>query len=304
MSCSNPMVMVSLGIDKETGKKHTKILRHVDSYSDDYASLIAKYGRDNVYFIGCGKCPDCVAKYKRNWALRCMCESVYHVDNCFITLTYDDFHYPGRRVDSDLQKFFKRLRKHLNGREIKYFACSEAGSITGRYHFHAIIFGWFPEDSKFEYRNGLGQYFYSSKILDSLWSFGFTTISDISRGSCEYVAGYTAKKENPVLPGKIYMSRRPGLGRQFFIDNAETIIKTGSCVLPGFGIVKVPRYGIETILNNGYLPSDVKALKDLKGSLQYKRLINQCIANCYLTFDEAILANIQNSPKKSRKRGL
>lgn len=301
MSCEKPMIMVSLGIDKETGKQHTKIINRPGVSYDD---LCLKYGRDNVYFIGCGRCPDCIAKYKRNWALRCMCESIYHLDNCFITLTYDDKHYPGKRNDEDIQKFFKRLRKFLNGADIKYFACSEAGGHTGRYHFHAIIFGWFPSDAKFDFKNALGQHFYSSEILNKLWSFGFTTLSDISKDSCEYVAGYTAKKENPLKPGKLYMSRRPGLGRQFFIDNAEKIIKTGSCVLPGFGIVKVPRYGIETILNNGYLPSDVLALKDLKSSMQYKRLINNCINNAYLTFDDALLASMQESPKKSRKRGL
>lgn len=300
MSCPNPLLMVSLGIDKETGKQHTRIIRRPGVSYDD---LCFKYGRENVYFIGCGKCPDCLAKYKKTWALRCMCESIYHVDNCFITLTYDEAHYPGKRVDSDIQKFFKRLRKFLN-RDIKYFACSEAGGQTGRYHFHAIIFGWFPEDAKFDYKNDLGQHFYRSDILNKLWPFGFTSLSEISKDSCAYVAGYTSKKENVLLPGKLYMSRRPGLGRQFFIDNADKIIMTGSAVLPGFGIVKVPRYGIETILNNGFLPSDIKALKELQASNQYKRLINKCIAGAYLTVDDAIMADMQNSSYKGRKRGL
>ena len=67
----------------------------------------------------------------------------YYWDSCiFLTLTYDDDHLPpnGSLVKSDLQKFFKRLRKN-SGKKMAYFACGEYGEQTARCHYHVILFG-------------------------------------------------------------------------------------------------------------------------------------------------------------------
>ena len=61
----------------------------------------------------------------------------------FLTLTYNDDNLPsdvGLHKD-DLQRFFKRLRKALDTKKIRYFACGEYGDTTSRPHYHAIVFG-------------------------------------------------------------------------------------------------------------------------------------------------------------------
>lgn len=96
--------------------------------------------------VPCGKCPDCKGRRVSGWSFRLMleekrCESAY-----FVTLTYDRDHCP--RTDrgfmtlrkSDVQKFFKRLRKSLPEAKIKYYAAGEYGTRNWRPHYHIILF--------------------------------------------------------------------------------------------------------------------------------------------------------------------
>ena len=93
--------------------------------------------------VGCGKCVMCRIAKRREWTLRLIHESVYWEDSVFLTLTYSDDYLPknGSLDKRQLQLFIKRLRKSLNGRSIKYFACGEYGDNTERPHYHLIIFG-------------------------------------------------------------------------------------------------------------------------------------------------------------------
>lgn len=83
--------------------------------------------------LPCGKCDECRYKHAKMWANRCYLESKYHKKSCYITLSYNPENLPQGRtlVKTDLQKFWKRLRKYLSAREggegIKYFACGEYG---------------------------------------------------------------------------------------------------------------------------------------------------------------------------------
>ena len=91
--------------------------------------------------VPCGHCLACRIARTREWTVRLLHESEFWEDTIFVTLTYDDEHLPSDRslVPRDLTLFFKRLRKDLGDRKIKYYACGEYGDTFGRPHYHAII---------------------------------------------------------------------------------------------------------------------------------------------------------------------
>lgn len=168
-----------------------------------------------------------------------------HKRNCFITLTFNNEHLPGDRSVNKrhLQLFFKRLRKKLPG-EIRYFACGEYGEQKNRPHYHALIFGYdFPDKELFSTRDGIP--LYTSKLLQTVWPFGFSTIGEATFESAAYVARYVMKKRkgdpdqkdkngitnaqhyelvDPVTgevtnlePEFALMSRRPGIGKDWLV---------------------------------------------------------------------------------------
>ena len=61
--------------------------------------------------------------------MRLLHELEYWDKATFITLTYAPEHLPEKSSlkPDDLQKFWKRLRKELKDKKIKYFACGEYG---------------------------------------------------------------------------------------------------------------------------------------------------------------------------------
>ena len=75
--------------------------------------------------------------------MRMLHELSDYEDAVFVTLTYDEDHIPSNHSlkKSDLQKWFKRVRKEIEPKKIRYFACGEYGDKTQRPHYHAIIFG-------------------------------------------------------------------------------------------------------------------------------------------------------------------
>ena len=85
--------------------------------------------------VPCGKCRGCRIARCREWATRLLHENAYHEDAIFITLTYDNDHLPADEAVSknELQRFFKRLRKRLGDRLIRYYASGEYGETFGRY---------------------------------------------------------------------------------------------------------------------------------------------------------------------------
>lgn len=98
--------------------------------------------------VPCGKCGACRSNRRTDWVTRLQEESKLH-PAWFITLTYTEENVPKLYTDegylmtlekTDLQKFFKRLRKMLKSR-IKYYAVGEYGSKTLRPHYHIILFG-------------------------------------------------------------------------------------------------------------------------------------------------------------------
>lgn len=159
--------------------------------------------------LPCGQCLICRITRRRKWTARLLLEHQCHKEACFITLTYGDWSLPPDQCVSkrELQLFFKRLRKLIDPKQIRYYACGEYGKKFGRPHYHAIIFGLPPTKGTYDL------------IVNAWQSRGRIDVAYCEKNSMQYVAGYVAKKytkddykENNRTPEFALMSRRPALG--------------------------------------------------------------------------------------------
>ena len=145
--------------------------------------------------LSCGQCAGCRLKRSSEWALRCVHEAQLHKQNCFITLTYNSVHLPDNAslVKRDHQLFFRRLRKAIKPKKVKYYLCGEYGS-KGRPHYHAIVFGHDFCDRVFIGKTNSGHDLYTSPELERIWGKGFVQVGDVTYESAAYVARYIMKK--------------------------------------------------------------------------------------------------------------
>lgn len=199
--------------------------------------------------LPCRKCVGCRLSKSREWANRVVMEQLYHSESWFLTLTYDDEHLPrsfacdtstgeivsvhSSLVKSDLQKFFKRLRK--SGQVIRYFASGEYGTHTYRPHYHILIFGLHLTDLVPLRSNFAGSQYYTSDFISRLWPVGYHILGQVTWQSASYVARYTMKKASHGYDRSLYdqasvepefqtMSLRPAIGRQYYDDHPEIFL--------------------------------------------------------------------------------
>lgn len=159
----------------------------------------------------------------------------------------------------DLQNFLKGLRRKLNEipkekrtgrkryyskedpefRNFRYFACGEYGDNSGRPHYHICLFGYMPADIERYASSELGFDYFTSKELNDIWKKGFVVVADATWETAAYTARYVLKKvtnkemdfylENNVDPPFLNMSRRPGIGYNYYEGHKKcyaTISKT------------------------------------------------------------------------------
>lgn len=172
------------------------------------------------YSHRCGQCVSCRITKRMAWTLRILLESKLYADSSFVTLTYDDEHYPsdGNLSKDDLQRFIKRLRRRLGDHKIRYYACGEYGEKSGRAHYHLIVFGMSSV--------------LSDQIVKDAWTQGFSSVAPISRERAAYVAKHNSKfmtKEEigDRVPEFSLMSRRPGIGNGM-VPNIVKAMKQGN----------------------------------------------------------------------------
>ena len=196
------------------------------------------------FTVPCGKCIGCRAAKSKEWTQRLLNEQQYWPTESFVTLTYDDDHYPedGSLHKEHIQGFFKSLRKKLDPYKIKYFACGEYGENTLRCHWHSIIFG---VDERFD------------KLIYESWPYGDRiSIDPVEPGAIAYVTGYVRKKiaDNYGRYRKLglalpFQLQSQGLGLRWAIDNKDTLEKNG-LTREGKNI-SIPRYYIRKLNLNG-----------------------------------------------------
>lgn len=205
--------------------------------------------------IPCLQCIGCKLEKSRQWALRCTHEAQLHLNNSFITLTYNQEHLPFTNNNTHttlnlrhFQLFIKRLRKKYSNKTIRFFHCGEYGDLNNRPHYHALLFNHDFED-KIHFKTHKEQKYYSSDILDQLWSdpktkknMGFSVIGDLTFDSAAYVARYclkkiTGKNADEHYQGRVpeyaTMSRRPGIGQGWLKKFKSDVYPSGFVVHDG-----------------------------------------------------------------------
>lgn len=202
--------------------------------------------------VPCGRCADCRIVISRSWAMRLMHEGQMHEYSSFVTLTFDNDSCPRSLSVRDVQLFHKRLRKLVP--RYRHFTCGEYGGGYGRPHYHAILFGLrFPDRFlwKLSKRN---QPLYRSPTLEKAWTFGFSSIGDVTPAAAQYVAQYTTKKlggdrraeYEGRKPEFAVSSRRPyGIGGSWIDQFASSVFPRDFVVVAGGKRAKVPRYYFE-----------------------------------------------------------
>lgn len=235
--------------------------------------------------LGCGRCVGCRLGRASSWAIRCQHEAQLFERNAFLTLTYDDEHVPqhGSLRYSDVQKFFKRLRKRRRGVEpgpngkfpIRFFVAGEYGEQSWRPHYHALLFNF-----DFADKSGFGEGTFRSAELEALWPFGSSLLGSVTPASAAYVARYSLKKVYgqkandfyswvdeatgevcEVRPEFCVMSRKPGLG-SWWLDRYRSDVLPCDYVVVEGRKCKVPRYYLDQYAKR--FPEVVEEIKEAR----------------------------------------
>lgn len=232
--------------------------------------------------LPCGQCAYCRMQRAKEWAIRCSHEAEMYSNNYFVTLTYDDVFLPrGNFLDLDgevkdtslvpdhASKFVKRLRseceRKFNHQGIRVFYAGEYGELSGRPHFHLLLFNM-PDlhvlGDLFFLKKTSGYTIYRSNLIESVWStprkrgadgisLGFSTVCDFTFEAAAYVAQYTFKKVtglaysaligacdhladpddpsfkiSPRVQPFCHMSNRPGIGAPYYEKYKDEIRET------------------------------------------------------------------------------
>jgi len=234
--------------------------------------------KHGIQIIPCGKCYGCQTDKRLMWTIRNTHEAKEHQNVTFLTLTYDDEHLPwhGSLSKTILQKFLKRLRhecervhnpKYTNSRvnklvadckKIRFFAAGEYGTTSKRAHYHALLYGLWPQDAE-----RYGSDSFTSESLSKLWTEGSHQFSRVNPDRIAYVCGYTIKKMGSIRDREPYtvegvdtetgeviyaqrqpefavMSRRPGIGSKWF-EKYERDLRRGFLHHEG-SKVTIPRF--------------------------------------------------------------
>lgn len=246
MSCYKPLRGIVLGV--VDGKKRLKVVPF------DSIEVRKPDGSEYESFpLPCGHCVGCRKDQAKEWSNRLLMESLYHEQNHFVTLTYDNDHahwcdYINPRTGQffpketkhqatlckrDVQLFMKRFRKEFPDQQIRFYAAGEYGGHTFRPHYHLVLFGPSVPASEFIPcgKSETGDTYFVWPHLAKIWEYGFHSIEPANEYTMKYVANYVTKKLG-VHPNDYYlnqgleppfnlMSRKPGLGAQYLIDHPE-----------------------------------------------------------------------------------
>lgn len=215
----------------------------------------------------CRKCLPCRLNLAREKAIRSYHESKMHKNSIFLTLTYNEESLKSPKLQYiDFQLFMKSLREKItrgitdkelkDSLKISYMVTGEYGELNKRPHWHAIIFNYSPEDSKYKYTTDRGEHVYTSQTLSTLWNRGNIEFGTVTLESAGYVARYAAKKlthgkdhEHDYHPIHKTSSKR-ALGRSWIEKYYEHTFNHGFVVLPNGQKSKIPRYYTDWLKKN------------------------------------------------------
>lgn len=172
-----------------------------------------EYGQLGCY-VPCGRCPECLKAKQRAWFVRFKYEENYYrrkgdYRTWFVTLTYNEENIPSTRLRAvkDWQAFLKQIKRKVYDTP-RFYLTSENGSLHGRLHFHALLFG-VPVC--------LGDADYISSLISSCWHRGFVSARYAVGKDFNYVSKYVTKDVDPFRSESSWrtiqtFSKRPPLG--------------------------------------------------------------------------------------------
>lgn len=247
--------------------------------------------------VPCGKCLPCVNKRINGWAFRIQQENKISESADFITLTYGTNYVPITENGylttdkTDLQKFFKRLRKY-HGKEdrkkIRYYAIQEYGDKTFRPHYHILMFN------------------HNIIHCEQAWRFGHIHRGLIEDASIKYCTGYFNKESKiPMFENddrekeRSFMSK--GLGQNYITAKTKAWHKAdlvNRCYVPGKGGQKypMPRY----YRNKIYTESERKTLqKHFEQKAIDELAWTQQELKEHYEYNQAMAAKLQNRKLKT-----
>lgn len=171
----------------------------------------------------CHKCWQCRENRVNDWVGRCIAESKTALACHSITLTYgrdeagnEDHLRAALLTYSDVQKYFKRLRK--NGYPLRYFVAGEYGSEKGRSHWHLIAF-WTERVPPHEL---------NKRFIEEHWKDGWSHWEAPSYASIRYVMKYISKDIGAAeRQGHVSLSKKPPLGAAYFDWLAGEYVRQG-----------------------------------------------------------------------------
>lgn len=191
--------------------------------------------------VPCGKCVQCLAKRRNDWAFRLYHQMMHSDTACFMTLTYGQQKERGvyqwgenpplsfngnETLDKrHLQLFFKRLRKEnsrllkdndgilsKNQKKLKYYAVGEYGTNFLRPHYHIIMFNLHSHLISRSFR-----------VAKNIWQKGSVDIAVCNIATINYVVGYLMQGSWTPLDDSDdrqphYSTMSKGLGSQYLSD--------------------------------------------------------------------------------------
>lgn len=193
---------------------------------------IKPYVVNGVEF-GCYVCKACRVNRRRLWTARMLLEAELHVENCMVTLTYEEA--PAELVPEHMVKFLKRLR-YYRDQPFRYYGCGEYGGIGGRPHYHIGLFGVSMAEEALllkAWQSGAREY-------DCEWKPGFIHVAEINKDTVQYLTKYVCKsvkqleEEEGKYPEFVRMSRNPGIGLSAIDGIVENLVRAhGGSIEPG-----------------------------------------------------------------------
>ena len=171
---------------------------------------------------------------------------------------------------------YGRHCKH--GFDLDYIRCPECK--LGRPHYHACLFNMSFHDLE-SYGSHNGELRYTSPSLERIWKYGFVDVGELNFESAAYVARYILKKITGPMADDHYlsflddgtgvwltpeyttMSRRPGIGKDFYDKYRGDMFPHDHVPVPGSGVFKkVPRYYQELFaIEDPITMEEIKALR-------------------------------------------
>lgn len=195
-------------------------------------------------YVACSRCPKCIARRVSGWSFRLREQLKISRTAHFLTMTYDSKYIPitnngflGLRK-SDLQKFFKRLRKAQFGNsrgDISYYSVGEYGGKTRRPHYHCILFNA------------------ELKLIDPAWNLGMIHYGKVEPASIGYTLKYMQKNKKQFKLNryddriKEFSVMSKGLGISYLNEtmcswHIGDLVNRCYCTLPGGVKIAMPRY--------------------------------------------------------------